>query len=538
MRIDDPPEERNQGPENSRGVNAELIVLGGSILVALALKVTLVLSGAVPFNSDEAIVGLMARHILEGASPVFFYGQAYMGSLDAWLIAGLFRLFGPNVVWIRAVQALLYSLFMFSSWMLARELFPGRDMGRWLVALAAVPPVLVTLYTTATLGGYGELLVLGNLCFLLGIRAFRHPDGVWTWSLLGLAAGLGFWTMGSIVVYLIPLGLLYILRLERKRAWLTGGLMTLVGFLIGSAPWWFYNWTHGGAALAELVTYEHLPSTFGQRLLGFVILGVPALLGMRPPWSGEFIPLPLLFVATLLYSAVVMHLLVRFRERGSSLNLGARLLVGQAVVFVLSFWVSGFGIDSTGRYMLPLYLPLLIACAYLLQRAWRWRRAAALVGLSGFILINGWGTAEAALSPSRITTQFDPISSFDNRHDRALIEFLEEQGVDTGYTNYWVAYRIAFLTAEDIQLSPELPYKRDLRFTVGDIRMPEYKRRADASDEIVYVTTLHPELNRRLRRAFEARGVEFQEVEIGPYHVFHDFSRPVRPAAVRPAISP
>lgn len=538
MQTDVPPDERIQGPENSPGEATELVVVGVSILVALALKAGLFLSGAVPFNSDEAIVGLMARHMLEGASPVFFYGQAYMGSLDAWLIAALFRLFRPDVVWIRVVQALLYALFLLTSWVLAKALFPDRKLGRWVVVLGVIPPVLVTLYTTATLGGYGELLVLGNMCLLLGMHAFRHPDRAWAWGLLGLAGGVGFWTMGSIVVYLIPLGLLYLIRLKRTPAWLMGGLLASLGFLLGSAPWWIYNWSHAGAALAELVTYGHLPSTFGQRLLGFMVLGLPALLGMRPPWSGEFIPLLPLFLATLLYSAVVLHLVVRCRERRSPLNMGVKLLLGLVAVFVLSFWVSGFGIDSTGRYMLPLYFPLLTACAYLLERAWRWRRAAALVGLSGFLLVNGWGTAEAALSPGRITTQFDPISSFDNRHDRALMEFLREQGIDSGYTNYWVAYRIAFLTGEDVQLSPELPYKRDLRFTAEDIRMPQYKRRADASDEIVYITTLHPELNRRLRVAFEAEGVEYQEIEIGPYHVFYEFSTPIRPDAIRPAISP
>ncbi len=538
MQVDVPSDQRSQGGEGSRREGTEFVVVAASILVGLGLKAALILSGVVPFNSDEAIVGLMARHILEGAWPIFFYGQAYMGSLDAWLIAGMFRLFNPGVVWIRAVQALLYALFLLTSWRLAEALFPERKLGRWAVALGAVPPVLITLYTTATLGGYGEFLVLGNLCLLLGIYAFRRPERAGAWGLLGFAGGIGFWTMGSIVVYLIPLGVLYLFRLDRTRAWLTGGLLASLGFLIGSAPWWIYNWLNSGAALAELVTYEHLPSTLGQRLLGFVILGIPALLGMRPPWSGEFIALPILFLATLLYSAVVLHLVVRYQDRRATMNLGAKLLLGMTAVFVLSFWVSGFGIDSTGRYMLPLYFPLLIACAYLLERAWRWRRTAALLGLSGFLLVNGWGTAAAAFSPSRITTQFDPISNFDNRHDRVLIEFLEEQGAHTGYTNYWVAYRIAFLTAEDIQLSPELPYKRDLRFTVDDIRLPQYKRRADASDEIVYVTTLHPELDRRLRRSFRSAGVEFEETEIGPYRVFYDFSSPIRPDAIRPTLSP
>ena len=64
--------------------------LPAALLAAALFKLGLLAAGSVPFNGDEAIVALMARHILQGERPVFFYGQAYMGSLDAWLIAGLF----------------------------------------------------------------------------------------------------------------------------------------------------------------------------------------------------------------------------------------------------------------------------------------------------------------------------------------------------------------------------------------------------------------------------------------------------------------
>ena len=38
---------------------------------------------------DEAVVGLMAKHISEGRElPVFYYGQPYLGSLEAFLVAG------------------------------------------------------------------------------------------------------------------------------------------------------------------------------------------------------------------------------------------------------------------------------------------------------------------------------------------------------------------------------------------------------------------------------------------------------------------
>ena len=58
----------------------------------------------VPFNSDEAVVALMARHILQGERPIFFYGQAYMGSADAYLVATGFWVFGEQVWVIRLIE--------------------------------------------------------------------------------------------------------------------------------------------------------------------------------------------------------------------------------------------------------------------------------------------------------------------------------------------------------------------------------------------------------------------------------------------------
>ena len=78
-------------------------------MAAAGLKVWLVAGGRVPFNADEAVVALMARHILQGQRPFFFYGQAYMGSLDAYLIAAGFNWFGEQVWVIRGVQAILIS---------------------------------------------------------------------------------------------------------------------------------------------------------------------------------------------------------------------------------------------------------------------------------------------------------------------------------------------------------------------------------------------------------------------------------------------
>src|SRR6476659_2565845 len=50
------------------------------------------------FDSDQAITGLMAKHLAElRAFPVFWYGQTYMLGVEAWLAAPLMAVFGASV---------------------------------------------------------------------------------------------------------------------------------------------------------------------------------------------------------------------------------------------------------------------------------------------------------------------------------------------------------------------------------------------------------------------------------------------------------
>ena len=74
------------------------------LVIALAVGLVLLRSavfvfGAQPqFDSDEAIVGLMAKHLSEmRALPIFFYGQHYMLAVEAWLAAPLFYFGGPSL---------------------------------------------------------------------------------------------------------------------------------------------------------------------------------------------------------------------------------------------------------------------------------------------------------------------------------------------------------------------------------------------------------------------------------------------------------
>jgi len=144
------------------------------LLIAVAWKMVFLFWDVVPFNADEAVVALMARHMLSGELPVFFYGQAYMGSLDAYLVSVGFAILGEEVWVIRLVQTLLYLGIVATTFFLADYIFKSWKAGLAAGLLMAIPAVNTSLYTTASLGGYGEALLLGNLMLLVTLRIAKN----------------------------------------------------------------------------------------------------------------------------------------------------------------------------------------------------------------------------------------------------------------------------------------------------------------------------------------------------------------------------
>jgi 4-amino-4-deoxy-L-arabinose transferase-like glycosyltransferase len=518
------------------------------LLLALGGRALLLLSGSVSFHSDEATVGLMARHILDGARPTFFYGQAYMGSLDAWLIALGFRLFGESVLTIRLVQSGLYLLVVATGFALAWRMSGNRLLALVTGLLLAVPPVNFVLYTTATLGGYNELLLLGQMALLLGF-GITQSHAYWRWLALGVVVGLGWWTHGLIAVYALPLAGVILVSAWRERiGWrklLIGIGLGLVGFILGGLPWWVWNAANDNAALGN-----YLPSgasTFAadeataqanapvQRLLGLLLLGVPALLGFRFPWATDYFGVPVGLVILLL----LIVALYRWLRGTHPLRPGGRLLLlGMLLCFGGIYLGTRFQADPTGRYLLPLSLPVMILLASLIVgliqvaepgRFTRIRQIigiALLVGIVGFQAAGQWSAAQ---QQPGITTSFDPLSHLPNVFDAELIAFLEMNDLRHGYASYWQTMRLAFLSGERLQFSAALPYKSLTIYNPGDNRYPAYAEATNNAERVAFITTaLLPGVDAVLEATFAAQGLRYQVEQIGFYTLYYDFT-PQRP---------
>src|SRR5207237_4835059 len=77
-----------------------------------------------PTDSDEGTMGIAALHIAyHGALPIFYYGQGYMGTLEAYLAAPLFRLIGPSVFSLRLGTIAMFAGFLYSMYVLTSLLY-------------------------------------------------------------------------------------------------------------------------------------------------------------------------------------------------------------------------------------------------------------------------------------------------------------------------------------------------------------------------------------------------------------------------------
>src|SRR5215472_14563836 len=178
------------------------------LLIALLVRAWLVIHTQGFIDGDEALVGIQAEHILRGELPIYFYSQPYMGSLEAYLMAGIFAIVGPSVWALRVEPILLSLIVVWLTWKLAAALADTARLPlhakQWFMTiaafLAAIPPLYDTVLELRTLGGYVEIFIFMLLLLLFALELTnRRAAGAsrrelaWRWAGIGFIVGLGLW---------------------------------------------------------------------------------------------------------------------------------------------------------------------------------------------------------------------------------------------------------------------------------------------------------------------------------------------------------
>lgn len=504
-----------------------LLLVGTAFRILMLAKYELVNGGEVDvYLADEGVVGLMGKHILEGrALPIFFYGQDYLGALEAYCAAVSFGLFGVGFTSLRLVPflfslAILALVYRFTSVALSVA------AARWATALTAIAPLYFLQWNLKARGGFVEHVVLVLSVLVLFWRFyFREQRDARTAFLLGFTAGLALWVNQLAIAYVATLGGLAVLSADRR------GLGSVVaGLLLGSSMLLAYNVVHPLATARALgrkaVVLNRVPVEErderwiirgaekrisalrdGAAKLGLVF-GVPPgasveRLGLSEEvreggeWTG--LRRTLWFVPAAAFGIGLLSL-VPYRIPRSSGAFGPDqlILVLLAVTFVVGY--------VSPRYMLPAYPLAAIAFGSWAARLQGGRRAWAALGATSVIAFNvlSWFDASAASA-----------GDAGEQTGVRLLSFLEQQDLTRCYSAAPL-YHLVFRSKENVLL---VPLQKD--------RIPGYDRDVEASESLCYVFRDDQEDKRQhvaLMQVLEQEQVQYRSAEVGHYRVLWGFS--------------
>jgi 4-amino-4-deoxy-L-arabinose transferase-like glycosyltransferase len=492
---------------------------------------------AFPFNSDEAIVGLMAKHILEGKHFLYFYGQSYMGSLDAYLIAIGFRLLGEKVFVIRLVQIILYAISIVFVYLFIAKAFKNNQMAFLGSLFFVFPPVNVVLYTTVTLGGYGEALLIGIVGFYLSeiILEKIGDKNVMSFVLLqGFLVGLGLFVNPLSLTIMIPAVVYMIYRLVRgKNIYNIKGCIPvfILSFFIGSSPFWYsLLFSNGIFALQEITgsavaveTTSYLSKIFSHTA-SFFLFGLSVIFGLRPPWNVEWIGI--FFIPIVIFFWFLIFYLILSRKHHEETIEKFLFLLLVAVITIGGFIFTSFGVDPSGRYFLPIIFPISVILGYSI---FYFRNKLVSILFVFVIAYQIYGVFSLSAEKPYLTTQFYGPAQVDHSNISKLIQFLQEEKELYGFSNYWVSYPLAFLSDEKIISVPQLPYHNDLRFTERDNRIDYYNDLVQLGERYFYITTNNPPLDKLIQEKLSENKIEYKIKNINDYQIYYDLSKKITP---------
>jgi hypothetical protein len=237
------------------------------IAFATGLRIVLIALNWPPTNSDEGVMGIIAMHITyHGERPLMFYGQDYMGTIEAYVAALFFHLLGgPSLFALRLGVVLMVACFFIVMYLLTSLLF-SKKLALVTLALLSVGSIAYLTRQTLATGGSAETLLFGSLSLLLvawlaltyrrgaPLRAKLLRCGVYL--MLGLIVGLAVWSDLVVAPILAIAGLLLVLFCWRDL--LFGNLpVVLLGILLGFLPSLMYSMQHHLNPLVTLLSLFH-----------------------------------------------------------------------------------------------------------------------------------------------------------------------------------------------------------------------------------------------------------------------------------------
>lgn len=214
------------------------------LILAAAARFTILCVSQTHVNSDEAIIGLMGKHILEGRShPFYMYGQPYNAGAawEAYLAAMAFAIFGVGVIPLKGCIVVLSLVCLVLFYRMALRLHEQQTAILSTLLFALSPSLLKWHFQVRGYSWYFISIPVLTILFL-SVTSCDAPKTRKVF-LFGLASGLSVWCLE--LVLSLNAALWILLGLRRKLS-LRKAMAGAAGFIAGYAPVIAFNLTHNG----------------------------------------------------------------------------------------------------------------------------------------------------------------------------------------------------------------------------------------------------------------------------------------------------
>lgn len=501
--------ERNK-EKRKKGLILIIILLG--LLIRLGYWIT-------PFiDSDMAINGLMGRHILRGEFPIFFWGSAYCGSIEAFLASMVFYLFDSSRYTLNIVPILESVLFMLLIYKLAKTVY-SEDVGILSLILVAIPTNYLAVYNVSARGNYIENLIFGAIVLLFTYKIVYKENniGKLNWFItLGFVSGIAWWVNYQSLAYILTAWFFIFIK-DKKVIFSKRLLSYIISFMIGSLPFWIYNLEKGFGYFGHMVKKD----SSGLLLVSvknFFFHGLPIISGIHRTDDTPFIPV-VSYITAVIY--IIGFLYIVYLRRRGLLNIarfslkdtdGAEILILFTFVLFLIFSISGYGYYRTVRYLLPIYIVLPILSAFFLKKIQGFSKPIFYISLSLILILN---TYQNFSLMEIFNKKMMESYRIDRESNTSLINFLKSKGIRYAYNpDYWSSVKLTFDANEDIIFA--VPF-RD--------RNPDYLRMVDMAKEVAYV--VKPSQASSFGKGITDLGGLYEKTDINNrYIVFYQFDMP------------
>jgi hypothetical protein len=515
-----------------------LLYGGLAVLAGLVYRVCLLGAATPATNSDEATMGLAALHISTGRHlPAFFYGQAYMGTAEAYLAVPVFWLLGPSTTALRLPLLVLYAAFAAGVFVLVRMLFTA-GLAVFTTALLALGSDRVVRNQMVAAGGYPEINAVGVWLLVLSVRLATGrtrmaplPMAGW-----GLVVGLLLWIDWLILPYVAAAAVILVAgRWAQLRAATGLWLATAGGLVVGALPLIMYNLTRPFAenSIAVFLGQSRAAddASAWDLLYGGVALGLSMGGGTCSPhhcatwqmwWSAAYV---VLLVAAVALAVRRLRATPAPNARERVVEIARLALLGAAALSVVSYarsFAPASAPIENARYLSAtlISLPAILWPLWMLATGRRGRRALAAVATA--ILI-GLAATTAAASAALVAAADTYTKRAENLE--TLVETLAARDIRHIYTDYWTCDLVAFATEERTVCAVLSDGMR-----TGLNRYEPYRDRVARADKPAYVVPANHVLAGRIRAWLDSTGVPYRSTTVGWYVIFEP-ARAVHPDA-------